>query len=443
MKRFPIHTTTAAVLALMTAGSFAAPKKKTAGDTAKAIIDALLGDDKQPAPAQGKAGAGLAGTVAQFSGKWNIEDGSGAVTVKAAGTAAQVHWDFAKGGGDDGVGIERGGKFYIGYGGVAGPGILVFQMAGGKLTGVGATSKGGVPAAFTETLTGPAGLNGQYMSSRGEKVGIAPAANDSYLVIWTKTKRAGFGKKIGNELVVAFDDRDLANANLVVYSPGANKLDGVFWTTLGKEGGNENLVRPAGVPFAIAGRPRVDRFGNVIPDGPPPAGLEKPIDLPVAPIAPAVPAVGIPGPAAPVVGGIGVQFPKEWTNTQNGKTVTSVSPDGSARVIITTVTGEGADGPWDDVQSKMAKHLAPHFPGLTDLAEVSTEHDVIRDGVGLRVVTYTAKFNGAAVDIVVDFARENNVDGKGLVLIIRCSEQGNAANQAAAKKTDESLRLKN
>ena len=119
-----------------------------------------------------------------------------------------------------------------------------------------------------------------------------------------------------------------------------------------------------------------------------------------------------------------------------------MSPDGSARVIITTVTGDGADGPWDDVQSKMAKHLAPHFPGLTDLAEVSTEHDVIRDGVGLRVVTYTAKFNGAAVDIVVDFARENNVDGKGLVLIIRCSEQGNAANQAAAKKTAESLRLK-
>ena len=106
------------------------------------------------------------------------------------------------------------------------------------------------------------------------------------------------------------------------------------------------------------------------------------------------------------------------------------------------MTGEGADGPWDDVQAKMATHLAPHFPGLTDLAEVNTEHDVIRDGVGLRVVTYTAKFNGAGVDIVVDFARENNVDGKGLVLIIRCSERGNAANQATAKKVAESLRLK-
>ncbi len=54
MKRFPILTTTAAVLALMTAGSFAAPKKKTVGDTAKGIIDALLGDDKQPAPGRAR-----------------------------------------------------------------------------------------------------------------------------------------------------------------------------------------------------------------------------------------------------------------------------------------------------------------------------------------------------------------------------------------------------
>ena len=626
MKRLHILTTTAAALVILSAPTFAAPKKgKTAADTAKRIIDGLLDDGKKP--------AGPAGNVAQYSGKWNIEDGSGAVTVTAAGAGALVHWDFAKGGGDDGVGIERGGKFYIGYGGGPGMGVLVFQIAGGKLIGSGVSSKGGVQTALAETLTGPATLFGDFRSGRGEKVQIAPAANDSYLIVWTKTKRSGFGKKIGNELVVTFEERDMTKANLVVYSPGANKLEGMYWTTLGKEGGNENLVRPAGVPFAIAGKPRVDKYGNVIPDGPAPAGLEKPIDLPVAPpvavgkpaivgkpavvgkpapaavnlddqqsafmrvhndaraevgvtplmwdptlaayaqewanqlaksgkfehrpngkygenlagfhppdgpdsgarmwlgekkdyrgeridnrnfmkvghytqmvwrqtqrvgygfaknakgmwvlvanyepagnmigehpyagganvavappaaVAPAapavpvqmpapaapVPAVGIPGPAAPVVGGIAVQFPKEWTNTQNGKTVTSVSPDGSARVIIRTVTGQGADGPWDEVQAKMAQHLAPHFPGLENLVEVGTEHDVMRDGVGLRVVTYTAKFNGAPVDIVVDFARENNVDGNGLVLIIRCSEQGNVANQTAAKKVAESLRLK-
>ena len=64
MKRIPILTTTAAVLAVLSAGSLAAPKKKTAGDTAKGIIDALLGDDKQPAAAQGRAVAGLGGNVA-------------------------------------------------------------------------------------------------------------------------------------------------------------------------------------------------------------------------------------------------------------------------------------------------------------------------------------------------------------------------------------------
>ena len=90
----------------------------------------------------------------------------------------------------------------------------------------------------------------------------------------------------------------------------------------------------------------------------------------------------------------------------------------------------------------MAGLLAPYFPGLTNLNETNTEHDVFRDGVGLRVVTYTATFQGKPVDIVVDFARENNVDGDRLVLIIRCSEQGDDKNQGAAQKTAESLRLK-
>ncbi len=88
---------------------------------------------------------------------------------------------------------------------------------------------------------------------------------------------------------------------------------------------------------------------------------------------------------------------------------------------------DGPDGSWDDVQAKMAKHLAPLFPGLADFTEVSTGHDVMRGGVGLRVVTCTAKFNGAPVNIFVDFAREDNVDGKGLVPVIRCSDKGGVA----------------
>lgn len=155
---------------------------------------------------------------------------------------------------------------------------------------------------------------------------------------------------------------------------------------------------------------------------------------------------GVPGakaaPAAPVVGGVGVQFAPGWSNSTKDGVMYSVSPDGKGRVVIKKVTGLGADGPWDDVQAKMATHLGPHFPGMTELTEVNTEHDVFRDGVGLRVVTYTAKMDGAAIDLVVDFARENNVDGGGLVLIARSSRKGDTATQAAAKKVAESLRLK-
>lgn len=151
-------------------------------------------------------------------------------------------------------------------------------------------------------------------------------------------------------------------------------------------------------------------------------------------------------PAAPgtAVGGMALQFAPGWkTVTKNGAII-SVNPEGSARVIVTPVAGpkDAQDGPWDAIQADMAGLLAPYFPGLTNLNETNTEHDVFRDGVGLRVVTYTATFQGKPVDIVVDFARENNVDGDRLVLIIRCSEQGDDKNQGAAQKASESLRLK-
>ena len=76
---------------------------------------------------------------------------------------------------------------------------------------------------------------------------------------------------------------------------------------------------------------------------------------------------------------------------------------------------------------------------------MNTEHDVFRDRVGLRVVTYTGNFDGAPAapaNITVDFAREDNVDGKGLVLIIRCAGQ-RSSREAEAKRVAESLRLKN
>lgn len=161
-----------------------------------------------------------------------------------------------------------------------------------------------------------------------------------------------------------------------------------------------------------------------------------------APAGPPPVANAQPGPAAPVVGGIGVKFAQGWNNWTKNGTMYSTSPDQSSRIAIIKVTGIGKDGPWDDVQAKMAQHLAPHFPGLAGLKEVNTEHDVFRDGVGLRVVTYTANFGGKTVDLVVDFAREDNKDGKGLVLIARATPKGDGAAAQTAKTVAESLKLK-
>jgi hypothetical protein len=72
---------------------------------------------------------------------------------------------------------------------------------------------------------------------------------------------------------------------------------------------------------------------------------------------------------------------------------------------------------------------------------VSTEHDVFRSGVGMRVVTWTGKLEGKPVDVITAFARENNQDGNGLVLIIRCIAQGNEPQAKAARAVVDSLRF--
>lgn len=143
------------------------------------------------------------------------------------------------------------------------------------------------------------------------------------------------------------------------------------------------------------------------------------------------------------VGGMRFRFVADWITNSTDDTISSVSPEGAASVVIhRKPLPKDIDSPWDKIQEKMAKELAPFLPGLTDLVEVSTEHDVFRSGVGMRVVTYTAKQNGKPVDVIVDFARENNVDGEGVVLIIRCIDQGSTAQAAAALAVVDSLRFK-
>ena len=137
------------------------------------------------------------------------------------------------------------------------------------------------------------------------------------------------------------------------------------------------------------------------------------------------------------------RFGADWNTARQADTISSTSADDIARVIIHKIPlPPDLDSPWDKIQGDMAKVLAPLLPGLTALTEVNTEHDVFRSGVGMRVVTYTAKLKGKPVDVIADFARENNVDGAGLVLIIRCVAQGHESHAAAALRVVDSLRFK-
>jgi pathogenesis-related protein 1 len=173
---------------------------------------------------------------------------------------------------------------------------------------------------------------------------------------------------------------------------------------------------------------------------PPPAAAAAPAanDAPAAPNMPAAPALG----GGDDIGGMHFRFIADWDTEHEGDTIRSNSDDGSARVIVTKIPlPPDLDSPWDKIQGEMAKTIAPHLPGLTDLEEVSTEHDVFRSGVGMRVVTWTGKLEGKPVDVITDFARENNQDGNGLVLIIRCIAQGNEPQAKAARAVVDSLRF--
>ncbi len=180
-------------------------------------------------------------------------------------------------------------------------------------------------------------------------------------------------------------------------------------------------------------------------DAPPPAPAVAQAEAPApakmkeAGGAPAAPELG----GGDDIGGMHFRFPPDWNTNGTDEVIASTAQDGAAAVIIAKKPlPKDIDSPWDKIQAKMAKELAPFLPRLTDLKEVDTEHDVFRSGVGMRVVTYTGKQEGKPVDVIVNFARENNVDGEGVVLIIRCIAKGDAAKAAAAQAVVDSLRFK-
>ncbi len=121
--------------------------------------------------------------------------------------------------------------------------------------------------------------------------------------------------------------------------------------------------------------------------------------------------------------GVRVKFPKSWTNkTDNEKhVISSLAPDSSVLFFLKQ-TDETV---FDEVNKDLVKILQEAYPATyTDLQEGPAEHDIERGGLGLRVVTYTAKEDGAPVNITVQFAKPPGDDSKVTLLVIVGTDEG-------------------
>lgn len=160
----------AAVLALSLAvvGCKKTKKEEPVADTAPVT---------QPATPPGPGGAVPAAPAAALAldGSWRITNAadangrkySGNVQVSRSGDAWEMNWKLNDGSAQGGIGIDLGnGVLAAGWGGTQAYGVVVYDVAGGTLTGKWAQK--GLRTLGVENLTGPAGLNGNYTITLGK-----------------------------------------------------------------------------------------------------------------------------------------------------------------------------------------------------------------------------------------------------------------------------------
>jgi hypothetical protein len=116
-----------------------------------------------------------AGTFADVSGSYTIASSSnpggaggykGSVKVRKTASTYAVDWTATSSAPYHGVAIPTGDTLAVGWGEGADYGVVVYKVAGGKLDGAWATSATN-GATGTESLEGPAGLNGSYKITSG------------------------------------------------------------------------------------------------------------------------------------------------------------------------------------------------------------------------------------------------------------------------------------
>lgn len=211
--------------------------------------------DPAPAAAEPQApqpGGAVAGPLA-IDGLWRITSAAnpsgkaytGNVQISRAGEAWDMSWKLHDGSTQSGIGIDLGnGVLAAGWGGTEAFGVVVYDVAGGTLTGKWAQK--GLRTLGLENLSGPPGLNGNYTVTLGKgptgaaytgSLRISPNGN-LYDLTWTTdgTTQKGVGLLEGSKLIAGWG---IANgAGFVRYKSSASRLDGV-WAPVG---GNRTAV---------------------------------------------------------------------------------------------------------------------------------------------------------------------------------------------------------
>jgi hypothetical protein len=175
---------------------------------------------------------------------------SGDVQIAQLGALHVVLWKLADGEAYQGIGIRQGDILGAAYAPANTKqfGIVVYQVSGGTLTGLWATSNDLKSELGREILQGSPDLNGVYKITLGQnRDGMTnysgqleiKRSGDSYVVVWpTKPPSIGIGVRLKDTLVVAYTSDPRKMPGVVAYQAlGADQLAGIWSTATMKQTG--------------------------------------------------------------------------------------------------------------------------------------------------------------------------------------------------------------
>jgi hypothetical protein len=206
------------------------------------------------APGTPAASSGIAGNykIASATNPGGAGGYAGTVQVAPQGDHFTIAWTIANAPAFKGVGIVEGSTLGVGWGTGTNYGVAVYKVDGGTLTGKWATYANQGKAG-TESLSGPAGLNGEYKivasttpgtgKAYAGTVTIAPKGT-AYSVTWKLPNEtySGVGILSGNVLVVGWGTGG-GEAGAVSYNIAGGKLDGKWAQPGGSALGTEVLQK--------------------------------------------------------------------------------------------------------------------------------------------------------------------------------------------------------